>query len=228
MTDSYAFPPRPPQALEISGTAAKFPVRRIFCVGRNYTAHAAEMGDSDPAPPFFFTKPADAATNAETVPFPPRTADLHFEGELVIAIGHGGADIAPANASGHIFGCAAGLDLTRRDLQTQARAKGQPWDTAKAFDNAAPIGPITPLATTDMLNRGTLRTRVNGNLRQDGDIADMIWPVPALIAELSTFFMLEAGDLIFTGTPAGVGAVERGDQITVEIDGLAPLRMVLS
>jgi fumarylpyruvate hydrolase len=221
----FAFQPPPAPAVPVS-SGGLFPVRRIFCVARNYAEHAREMG-SDPVrePPFFFTKPADAVVaSGALLPFPPRTANLHHEVELVVAIGRGGADIPAAKVEGaHIFGYAVGIDLTRRDLQAAAKAKGQPWDMAKGFDRSAPVGPIAPLARSGVMTRGRIELRVNGEVRQSGDIADMIWPVAEIVQELSAFVELAPGDLIFTGTPAGVGPVVRGDRLEARIDGLDPL-----
>lgn len=221
----FALQPPPVPAVAVSA-GGSFPVRRIFCVARNYAEHAREMG-SDPVrePPFFFTKPADAVVaSGALLAFPPRTANLHHEVELVVAIGRGGADIPAGQVDGdHIFGYAVGIDLTRRDLQAAAKAKGQPWDMAKGFDNSAPVGPISPLSRTGVMTRGRIELRVNGEVRQSGDIADMIWHIPEIVQELSAFVELAPGDLIFTGTPAGVGPVVRGDRLEARIDGLDPL-----
>ena len=201
---------------------AKFPVRRIFCVGRNYAAHAREMG-SDPnrEPPFFFTKPADAlVTGGADTPYPVATANLHHEMELVIAIAGGGVDIDPAAALGHVFGYAAGLDLTRRDLQDEAKKTGRPWDMSKGFDASAPIGEIAPAGIIGHPAAGRIALQVNGAARQEGDLADQIWAVPDIIAALSRLVRLGPGDLIFTGTPAGVAALARGDVLTGEIAGV--------
>lgn len=221
---SYVFPPPAPPSVEVKGRSERFAVRRIFCVGRNYAAHAREMGtDPEREPPFFFTKPADALVpNNATIPFPPRTANLHHEIELVVAIGKGGKNIAAANALDHVFGYAVGNDLTRRDLQFEARDKGRPWDTGKAFDNSAPITAIRPAAAGHFA-KGRIWLKVNGEMRQQADVADLIWSVPEVIAELSTLFELAPGDLIYTGTPAGVGAVKSGDRIEGGIDGLDTL-----
>ncbi len=221
----FALQPPPVPAVAVS-TGGAFPVRRIFCVARNYAEHAREMG-SDPVrePPFFFTKPADAVVaSGALLAFPPRTANLHHEVELVVAIGRGGADIPAGEVDrGHIFGYAVGIDLTRRDLQAAAKAKGQPWDMAKGFDNSAPVGPISPLSQAGVMTRGRIELRVNGQVRQSGDIADMIWHIPEIVQELSAFVALAPGDLIFTGTPAGVGPVVRADRLEARIDGLDPL-----
>jgi len=209
----------------IAGTEARFPVRRIFCVARNYAEHAREMGyDPDREPPFFFTKPADALVeDGCDVPYPPRTQNLHHEVELVVAIGKGGRDIPVAGAEGHIYGYAVGNDLTRRDLQHLAKKDGRPWDTAKGFDFSAPMGPIHRVDEVGHPRAGRIWLTVNGETRQDGDLAAMIWSVPEVIAELSTLYELKAGDLIFTGTPAGVGTVTPGGEIVCGIDGLGTL-----
>jgi fumarylpyruvate hydrolase len=219
---SYLFPPAPQPSVEIKGRAERFPVRRIFCVGRNYAAHAREMGkDPEREAPFFFTKPADAVVpNHTTIPYPSRTANLHHEIELVVALHKGGKNIAVADALEHVYGYAVGNDLTRRDLQFEARDKGRPWDTAKAFDRAAPITAIQPAADVGHPGRGRIWLQVNGELRQEGDIADLIWSVPEIVAELSTLFELAPGDLIYTGTPAGVTPLKPGDRVEGGVDGL--------
>src|SRR6185437_8313099 len=199
-------------AVPVQG-GGRFPVRRVFCVGRNYAEHAREMGhDPNREPPFFFMKPADALVIDEAAsPYPPLTQNLHHEIELVVAIGLGGADIAVADAPGHIFGYAVGLDLTHRDVQQEARKAGRPWDMGKGFDHSAPIGEIVPAARIGHPERGAIELRVNGETRQSADIADMTWNVPEVVAELSRYVTLAPGDLIFSGTPAGVSALERGD-----------------
>lgn len=215
--------PRP--SLAIAGSTERFPVRRVYCVGQNYRAHALEMGaNPDREPPFFFMKPADAVReDGATVAYPPATSDLHHEVELVVAIGRAGSDIAPAAALGHLFGYAVGLDLTRRDLQTAARRVGRPWETSKAFDGSAPIGPLLKAAGRALPSSSAIRLRVQGEVRQEATLAQMIWPVPEIIAQLSTLFELQPGDLIFTGTPAGVGALAVGDSLEAAIDGLPSL-----
>lgn len=222
---SYVFPIPSRPAVGVLGMTRRFPVRRIFCVGRNYAEHAREMGGDDRDPPFFFTKPADAIVgNGATIPYPPRTEDLHHEIELVVAIGRGGANISSDEAEEHVFGYAVGNDLTRRDLQSALRKDGRPWDVAKGFDQAAPMTAITPAAACGHPRGGRIWLSVNGTLRQEGDIADMIWNVPEIIAELSSLFTLCPGDLIFTGTPAGVGALAPGDQVEGGVEGLETLR----
>ncbi len=218
----YVFAPPACPSLPVVGQADRFPVRRIFCVGRNYAEHAREMGnDPDREPPFFFSKPGDALVqDGATIPYPPATENLHFEAELVLAIGLGGRDIAPGNALSHIWGYAPGNDLTRRDLQAQAKSMRRPWDMGKAFDNSAVCGAILSAADIGHPARGRITATVNDTLQQDADIADMIWPVADIIAHLSALVTLAPGDLIYTGTPAGVGALVAGDTCTVAIDGL--------
>jgi len=221
----------PPMAptIEVAGSDARFPVHRIYCVGRNYAAHAREMGmDPEREPPFFVSKPADAVgANGAAVPYPPRTANLHHEIELVIAIGEGGRDIPVENALAHVFGYAVGNDLTRRDLQSAAREKGQPWDVSKGFDHSAPTTAIRRVADVGHPERGAIWIEVNGERRQSADLSEMIWTVPEIIAELSTLFELRPGDLIFSGTPAGVGPVKPGDSLVGGIDGLETLRTTI-
>lgn len=225
---TYVFPPPAQPSVEIKGRTERFPVHRIYCVGRNYAAHAREMGkDPEREPPFFFTKPADALVpNNSTIAYPPRTANLHHEIELVVAISRGGRNIAAASALDHVFGYAVGNDLTRRDLQFEARDKGRPWDTGKAFDRSAPITAIRP-AAEGHVEKGKIWLKVNGEFRQQADVADLIWSVPEVIAELSTLFELAPGDLIYTGTPAGVGAIKSGDRIEGGVDGLDTLVTVI-
>lgn len=203
-----------------------YPVHRIYCVGRNYAAHAREMGkDPDRDPPFFFCKPADAIVmHGEAVPYPPRTSNLHHEIELVVAIGKAGANIPEAEAEDYIYGYAVGNDITRRDLQLQARETGRPWDTGKAFDLSAAITPIYPVSDYGHIREGEISISVDGEVRQEADIRDLIWDVPEIVAELSTLFTLQPGDLIYTGTPAGVGAVEPGQTMVGHIAGLGELR----
>lgn len=222
----FVFPPAKRTSLAVFGAQARFPVRRIFCVGRNYAAHAIEMGNDARAAPFFFCKPADAlVANRASVAYPVATENLHFEGELVVAIGQSGANIAAKDAPGHVWGYGAGIDLTRRDLQAAAKKAGKPWDMAKGFDRSAPCGALHPVSQVGDLSRGYIRLRVNGDIRQDADLSDMIWSVPEIIAHLSGFVTLAAGDLIYTGTPAGVGSLVSGDVIEVDIEGLDPLRI---
>ena len=206
----------------IQNADARFPVRRILCVGRNYAAHRREMGGDDRDPPFFFAKPADAVVaSGEAIAYPSATADLHHEVELVAALGAGGADVSPEAALALVFGYAVGVDLTRRDLQAAARGKGQPWDAAKGFDDAAPIGAIKPWAGPPP--QGRIRLSVNGALRQDASVADMIWNVAEVIAQASRLWGLAPGDLIYTGTPEGVGPLVRGDAVAADIEGVGDL-----
>lgn len=226
---NYVIIPPEQASVAVTGTEQRFPVHRIYCVGRNYADHAREMGSSGREAPFFFTKPADAALSAVAdqviaMPYPTLTGDLHHEIELVAAIGKGGSDIAVADAPGHIWGFAVGLDMTRRDLQAEAKAKGRPWDIAKAFDQSAPISPIRHLPG-QVLHSGEIRLDVNGEARQCGDLADMIWGIPEMIAYLSRYFRLQAGDLIFTGTPEGVGPVVPGDRLEGRVAGVGALAL---
>jgi fumarylpyruvate hydrolase len=214
-----------PATAAIAGSDARFPVRRIFCIGRNYAEHAAEMGASvDRGNPVFFCKPADAIVGDGVVPYPQATQDLHHEVEMVVALHSGGTDIVEADALTHVFGYAVGLDLTRRDLQAAAKAKGLPWDTAKAFDHSAPLSAIRLAAEIGHPQRAALTLEVNGEVRQQSDIAQMIFSVPEILARLSRLFELKAGDLVFTGTPAGVGPLVRGDVFAARLQGVAELR----
>ena len=214
-------------AVPVVGRDQTFPVRHIYCVGRNYAAHTREMGrDPDREAPFFFTKAADMIVpGGGRIPYPPRTADMHHEVELVVAIGEGGRDIETARAREHIFGYAIGVDLTRRDLQRMAKEMGRPWDTGKQFANAAPIGAIHPVSEVGHPTSGAITFAVNGVPRQAGDLGDMIWSIEEIIAELSTLYELMPGDLIYTGTPAGVGALVLGDVGEGRIEGLGDLRI---
>src|SRR6185312_14627691 len=202
----------------VEGRAEAFPVRRILCVGRNYAAHRREMGGDDREPPFFFAKPADAIVPpGRDAAYPPKTANLHHEIELVVALKSGGKDVPVEKALDLVFGYAAGVDLTRRDLQNAARDKGQPWDASKGFDDSAPISAIKPW--TGPAPQGRIRLAVNGEPRQDASLADMIWAVPEIIAEASKLWTLAPGDLIYTGTPEGVGPLVRGDAVAGEVEG---------
>ena len=227
---TYLFNPPPPSSLPIHDSADRFPVHRIYCVGRNYAAHAREMGsDPDRERPVFFMKPADAIIfDGASVPYPLATADLHHEIELVVALGDGGRDISPAKAQELVFGYAVGLDLTRRDLQAAAKQRGEPWDMAKGFDQSAPCSAIRPASDIGHPDAGGIRLRVNGTLRQEGDLSQLIWSVPETIAELSTLVTLQAGDLIFTGTPSGVGPLAVGDSLEGEIDGVGTLLVTIA
>jgi fumarylpyruvate hydrolase len=220
---SHVFTPQPAPSVAIEGSERRFPVHRIYCVGRNYEEHRKEMGMTDPDPPFFFSKPADAVVaSGEPVPYPPRTQNFHHEIELVVAIGRGGRQIPAERALEHVFGYAVGNDLTRRDLQLAAREKGRPWDMSKGFDRSACISPIRS-ASHGHPKSGRIWLSVNNALRQQADLADMIWGVPEIIAELSTLVELAPGDLIYTGTPAGVGPLRPGDRIEGGIDGVGAL-----
>jgi fumarylpyruvate hydrolase len=227
MTRLFALPDRP--LVPIADTTLTFPVRRVFCVGRNYAAHAREMGkDPEREPPFFFTKFADAVVpGRHEIPYPPSTHNYQYEAELVIAIGKEGAALNPDTARAIIYGYAAGLDMTRRDLQLESRAKGQPWDMGKNFAFSAPVAPIRPVEGHGHINSGAIALRVNGHVQQKADIGDLIWNCAEVVAYLSDFERLLSGDLIFTGTPAGVGAVNPGDHIEVTIEGLQPLHLVI-
>jgi fumarylpyruvate hydrolase len=219
----------PTPTVLIHGSDSVFPVRRIYCVGRNYAAHAREMGfDPNREPPFFFCKPADAIVNVPSgatvaVPYPPQTSEYQHEIELVAAIGRAGSDIAVEDALDHVFGYAVGLDMTRRDLQLALRDKGRPWELGKAFDQSAPIAPLRRVSEVGHIDRGALWVQVNGKDRQRTDLSKLIWSVPEIIANLSTYFELQPGDLIYTGTPEGVGPVHRGDTMTGGIAGLGEL-----
>jgi fumarylpyruvate hydrolase len=226
MTD-LCFPPSPAPSVPVAGAAQRFPVHRIYCVGLNYADHIKEFG-SEPTPPVFFMKPADAVVaNGAPVPYPSRTTNFHYEIELVVAIGRAGRDIAASRALEHVFGYAAGNDLTRRDLQSAAKKKGQPWDTSKGFDFAAPVAALRP-ASAGHVSGGRIWMSVNGQVRQDSDVSRMIWDVPHIIAELSTLYELKAGDLVFTGTPAGVGPVQPGDRLEGGVEGLEVLRNTIA
>ena len=228
---AFVFPPHQFAVLPVAGSAELFPVRRIYCVGRNYADHAREMGATDQAegrePPFFFMKPGDAAvsgTGEISVAYPPVTQNLHHEVELIVALGAGGANLTVDAAKGLIFGYAVGVDLTRRDIQARAKEKGHPWDMGKGFDQSAVAGAISPVAQSGYLDRGRIWLKVNGEVRQDGDLAAMLWQVADIVANLSTLVRLEAGDLIYTGTPAGVGPLLRGDVLEGGVDGVGTLR----
>ena len=218
----------PPPVTVPTADGRAFPVHRIYCVGRNYVDHAIEMGHTGREPPFFFLKPADtvlpvAAGTVGEMPYPTLTSNLHFEAELVVALSKGGRDIAVEDAVQHIFGYACGLDMTRRDLQNDMKKQGRPWSIGKAFEWSAPIGPIHPLSSTGELLQGAIALQVNGAARQQADISQLIWNVAETISVLSQAWTLQAGDLIYTGTPAGVGAVVPGDLMTMQIDGLGEL-----
>lgn len=228
MTEFVISPP-PQASVAIVDSNHRFPVRRIFCVGRNYAAHAREMGkDPDREPPFFFTKPADAVVDSGVdLIYPPQTDDMHFEIELVIAMAKGGSDIAQDDVYDHIWGAGVGIDLTRRDLQAIAKKMGRPWDLAKGFDRSAPIAPLSPIADIASLEQGRIWLAVDGDIKQDADIGDMIWSVKEHISILSQSIELAPGDLIMTGTPAGVGAVRAGNVMTGGVDGLNDIKTTI-
>jgi fumarylpyruvate hydrolase len=225
----YVIPAWELPSVPVAGTGARFPVRHIYCVGRNYAEHAKEMGgDAAKEPPFFFTKPADAIVpvlppEVGRIAYPLATKNFHHELELVVAIGRSGVRVSPEDAQALVYGYAVGLDMTRRDLQNDMREKKRPWDIGKSFAQAAPIAPIHPASQTGPLTHGAITLDVNGQRRQQGDLRDMVWNVPDMLAFLSQLYRLEPGDLIFTGTPAGVGAVVVGDRLDGRIAGLTPL-----
>jgi fumarylpyruvate hydrolase len=227
---NYVFPPEPQVSVPIVGSDEQFPVRRIYCVGRNYAAHAREMGADERDPPFFFCKPDNTIVfcppgQTVEVPYPTQTSDYQHEIELVVAIGKGGSNIAIDRASEHVFGYAVGLDMTRRDLQGQMKKMGRPWEIGKAFDQSAPIGPIHPAAKIGHPAKGALWVQVDGADRQRSDLSLLIWSVAETIANLSTLFELQPGDLIYTGTPEGVNAVARGQTMKGGIDGLGEIKV---
>lgn len=232
---TFIFSPTNTVGLPVDGESALFPVRRIYCVGRNYAAHAREMGfDPDREPPFFFCKPNDAqsvvpvpASQTVAIPYPPLTNNFHYEIELVVAIGKAGRDIPVEDAVSYIFGYAVGLDMTRRDLQMKMREQGRPWEIGKAFDFSAPVGPVHRIADSGVLNQAMISLEVDGQLRQKSDVSHLIWSVSETIANLSTLFTLQPGDLIFTGTPEGVGAVKRGETMLGKVDGLTPISVAV-
>jgi len=219
----------PVSRVPVAGTADEFPVHRVYCIGRNYADHVREMGaEPDRAPPVYFLKPADSLVpGGGEVSYPPRTEDLHYEIELVVAIGTGGHDIPAASALEHVFGYAVGIDLTRRDHQAAAKKTGGPWDTAKSFEQAAPISAIQPAAEIGHPEEARIWLSVNGETRQDASLAEMIWGVADAIADLSTLYTLRAGDLLFTGTPSGVGAIVVGDRVTGGVDGIGDIEITL-
>ena len=226
----YCFTPAPTVSVPVVGQSAEFPVHRIYCVARNFEDHAREMGQTSREPPFFFMKPADAVLVASagqiaTLPYPSLTHNLHHEIELVVAIGVGGKDIPVEQARSHIFGYAVGLDMTRRDLQNEMKKQGRPWCIGKGFDHSAPIGPITPAQQLPDIDQANISLQVNGSVRQQSQLRQMIWNVPETIAQLSAAWELQPGDLIYTGTPAGVAAVVPGDSLTGSISGLTPISL---
>jgi len=211
----------------VKGTSSRFPVRSVWCVGRNYAANEREMGDETREPPFFFSKQPDMITEASSIAYPGLTKDLQHEIELVVALKSGGVDIAPEAAAQHIFGYAVGLDLTRRDLPAEAKKNGHPWEVGKSFEASAPIGIITPVAQAGDIAAGRITLTVNGTMRQQSPIADLIWSIPEVIAKLSRQVAVGAGDLIYTGTPEGVAAIVKGDVLLGEVTGLEPLKVTI-
>jgi len=229
---SFVFAPPPTVSIPVVGQQDRFPVHRIYCVGRNYEEHAREMGFTGREPPFFFMKPADAVVVADAgqtarVPYPTLTTNLHHEIELVVAIGKGGSNIQAADAHQHIYGYAVGLDMTRRDLQNDMKKQGRPWCIGKAFDHSAPIGPITPAAQVPGIAQAEISLQVNGQDRQHSHVSKLIWNITETIEQLSAAWTLQPGDLIFTGTPEGVAAVVRGDVLAGSVDGLQAIRVEL-
>ncbi|SED16701.1 fumarylpyruvate hydrolase [Rhizobiales bacterium GAS191] len=222
---SFVLPPPPQASVALAGSADRFAVRRIFCVGRNYAAHAREMGkDPDREPPFFFMKPADTVVDSgATIPYPPQTKELHYEMELVVALGKGGVNVPRDKALDLVFGYGCGIDLTRRDLQQQAKDMGRPWDFGKGFDRSAPCAPLHQVAEVGHPAKGRIWLSVNGVVKQDADLAELIWSIPDVISILSHSMRLEPGDLIYSGTPAGVGAVKTGDKVAGGVVGLTDI-----
>ncbi|MBV9654257.1 MAG: fumarylacetoacetate hydrolase family protein [Acetobacteraceae bacterium] len=228
-TTRFVIPPPPVSSVAVQRASARFPVRRIFCVGRNYAAHAREMGrDPDREPPFFFTKPADSVVDdGGIVPYPPQTGNLHYEIELVVAIGTAGTDVPEERALDHVWGYGVGIDLTRRDLQSAAKELGRPWDWAKGFDHSAPVASLRPVSEIGHPASGRIWLAVDGALKQQSDISEMIWKVPEIVATVSRAVELRPGDLIMTGTPEGVGPVERGCVITGGVEGVGDIRIAI-
>ncbi|HEX5957395.1 MAG TPA: fumarylacetoacetate hydrolase family protein [Hyphomicrobiaceae bacterium] len=220
---SYAFTPVPAPTLPIKGSDQLFPIHRIYCVGRNYAEHTKEMGGDTKDPPFFFQKNPDNVIADGTFPYPPETQNVHHELELVVGLKSGGKNIAPADAMSHVFGYAVGIDMTRRDLQDVAKKLSRPWEVAKAFEHSAPITAIVPASQVESIASGAVWLDINGTRKQTGDLSQMIWDIPNQIAFLSTLFELKAGDLIFTGTPSGVGPVKKGDKLKGHVDGVGEL-----
>lgn len=214
----------PVVALPVAGEAARFPVRRVYCIGRNYAAHAVEMGhDPDREAPFFFQKNPDNLDPSGEFPYPPKTSDVHHEAEIAVMLKSGGTNIPLESALDHVYGYAISLDMTRRDLQGEAKKAGRPWEIGKAFERSAPVGPVHPVAAVGHLDHGRIALTVNGDLKQEGDLNQMIWKVPEMISYLSDYFELAAGDVIMSGTPAGVGPVKKGDVMVVTVEGLGSL-----
>jgi fumarylpyruvate hydrolase len=222
----YVISPPPVISLPVEGSDDRFPVRRIYCIGRNYAEHAIEMGhDPDKEPPFFFQKNPDNVVTDGRFPYPSATKDVHFEIELVVALKSGGTNIKPVDAMGHVFGYGVGIDMTRRDLQAEAKKLQRPWEVGKAFEHSAPCSALVPVRQVESPSKGAIWLDVNGERKQIGDLSQMIWDIPNQIAFLSTLFELKGGDLIFTGTPAGVGAIKKGDQLNGHVDGVGDLEV---
>ena len=220
----FVIDPAPQVCLPIRGSNESFPVRRIYCIGRNYADHAIEMGhDPNKEPPFFFQKNAQNVDTSGTFPYPPQTSDVHHEMELVVALKSGGAEISLENALEHVYGYGLGLDMTRRDLQGEAKKLGRPWEVGKSFEKSAPMSELVPASETGHLDQGRICLKVNGEIKQDGDLNQMIWKVPEMIAYLSRFYDIAGGDLIMSGTPAGVGPIQRGDKMECEIENLGTM-----
>jgi fumarylpyruvate hydrolase len=228
MSDQYVITPAPQPSVAVAGSTKRFPVRRIWCVGRNYLEHIREMGQDEREPPFFFAKPADAIVpDGAKVPYPPLTKDLHHEVELVVALKSGGRNIDVSRANDCIYGYGVGIDLTRRDLQIASRDLKRPWEIGKAFDASAPCGALKPAAEIGHPAKGRIMLKCNGQVRQDGDLAQLIWNVPEVIAKLSEMVELAAGDLIMTGTPSGVAATVAGDKLECEVAGVGTLTVTM-
>ena len=228
MSTDYVIPPPPQAAVKVAGSTKMFPVRRIWCVGRNYLEHIKEMGQDEREPPFFFAKPADAIVHdGGTVPYPPLTSDLHHEVEMVVALKSGGRNIPKEKALDCVWGYGVGIDLTRRDLQIASRNIKRPWEIGKAFDSSAPCGPLQPAGKIGHPSKGRIALKANGKLRQEGDLAQMIWNVPEVIGKLSEMVALAAGDIIMTGTPSGVAATVPGDKLECEIEGVGSLTVTI-
>ena len=222
----YAIDTPPVVALPIAGSDALFPVRRVYCIGRNYAAHAIEMGhDPDREPPFFFQKNPNNLDPSGTFPYPPHSSDVHHEIEVAVMLKSGGTNISLGDAESHVFGYALSLDMTRRDLQGAQKKMGRPWEIGKAFERSAPVGPVHRVSDTGLLNEGAVTLKVNGEVRQEVDMNQMIWKVPEMISYLSEYFELAAGDVILSGTPSGVGPVERGDMMEMTVDGLGSMKV---
>lgn len=222
----YVFKPAPIASLSVTGSDQRFPVRRVYCIGRNYAEHAIEMGhDPNKEPPFFFQKNPDNVNETGIFPYPSHSNDVHFEIEMVVALSKGGRNIETGDALQHVYGYGVGLDMTRRDLQGEMKKAGRPWEIGKAFEHSAPMGPLTPASQCGHLTDGGITLDVNGERRQTGDLNQMIWKVPEMIVYLSNYYELAAGDIILSGTPAGVGAIEQGDEMLGCVEGLGELRV---